>query len=81
MQRSLVRPAAALAGLITGAVVVALPVPAAAETTDGTLTVIVDRDVDGNGNYDGATDQPQPGIEIAVTDASGARVKGVTERD
>jgi protocatechuate 3,4-dioxygenase beta subunit len=79
--RSLLRPAAALAGLITGAVVVALPVPAAAEATDGTLTVIVNRDVDGNGNYDGAVDQPQPGVEIAVTDASGARVKGVTQRD
>ena len=26
-------------------------------------------------------DEPQPGIEIAVTDASGHRVKGVTERD
>jgi SdrD B-like domain len=79
--RSLLRPAAALAGLITWAVVVALPVPAAAEATDGTLTVIVNRDVDGNGNYDGTVDQPQPGIEIAVTDASGFRVKGVTERD
>ena len=81
MLRTLLRPAAALAGLITWAVVVALPVPAAAETTDGTLTVIVNRDVDGNGNYDGTIDQPQPGIEIAVTDASGFRVKGVTERD
>ena len=81
MLRSLLRPAVALAGLITWAVVVALPVPAAAEATDGTLTVIVNRDVDGNGNYDGTVDQPQPGIEIAVTDASGFHVKGVTERD
>jgi hypothetical protein len=79
--RTLLRPAAALAGLITGAAVVALPVPADAETTDGTLRVVVNRDVDGNGNYDGTVDQPQQGIEIAVTDASGARVKGVTERD
>ena len=81
MLRTLLRPAAALAGLITGAVVVALPVPADAETTDGTLRVVVNRDVDGNGNYDGTVDQPQRGIEIAVTDAGGARVKGVTERD
>ena len=81
MLRTLLRSAAALAGLITGVVVAALPVPADAETTDGTLTVIVNRDVDGNGNYDDTVDQPQPGIEIAVTDASGARVKGVTERD
>jgi hypothetical protein len=79
--RSLVRPAAALAGLFTWAVLVALPVPAAAEATDGTLTVIVNRDVDGNGNYDAAIDQPQPGIKIAVTDASGYRVPGVTKRD
>jgi hypothetical protein len=79
--RTLLRPAAALAGLITGAVVLALPVPADAETTDGRLTVIVNRDVDADGNYDGAIDQPQQGIEIAVTDASGDSVKGVTERD
>jgi SdrD B-like domain len=79
--RSLLRPAAALAGLITWAVVVAVPVPAAADSTDGTLTVIVNRDVDGNGNYDGTIDQPQPGIEIGITDASGSRLKGVTDRD
>ena len=81
MLRSHLRPATALAGLITWAVVVALPVPAAADTTDGTLTVIVNRDIDGNGNYDDVIDKPQSGIEIAVTDASGERVEGVTERD
>ena len=81
MLRSLLRSAAALAGLITWAVMVALPVPAAAEVTDGTLTVIVNRDVDGNGDYDSTIDQPQPGIKIAVTDASGFPVKGVTEGD
>ena len=81
MLRTLLRSAAALAGLITWAVVMALPVPAAAEATDGTLTVIVNRDVDGNGNYDGTIDRPQPGIEIVVTDASGFHVKGVTERN
>jgi 5-hydroxyisourate hydrolase-like protein (transthyretin family) len=43
--------------------------------------VIVNRDVDGDGNYDDGIDKPQSGIEIAVTDASGERVKGVTERD
>jgi hypothetical protein len=61
--------------------VVTLPVPADAETTDGTLTVIVNRDVDGNGIYDGAIDRPQSGIELAVTDASGASVPGVTDSD
>jgi uncharacterized protein (DUF2141 family) len=83
--RRLPRSAAALAGLITlvGPVVgmVALPLPAAAQTTDGTLTVIVDRDVDRNGSYSSNIDQPQPGIEVTVTDASGRNVKGVTGRD
>jgi SdrD B-like domain len=79
--RRLLRSAAALAGLITWVVVAALPVPADAETTDGTLTVVVNRDLDGNGNYDGLLDQPQAGIGISVTDASGFRVKGVTDRD
>jgi hypothetical protein len=79
--RTLLRSAAALAGLITWVVVAALPVPADAETTDGTLTIVVNRDLDGNGNYDGTIDQPQPGIGIAVTDASGYRVEGVTDRD
>jgi hypothetical protein len=79
--RTLLRSAAALAGLITWVTVVALPVPADAEITDGTLTVIVNRDVDGNGIYDGTIDRPQPGIEIAVTDASGVRVQGVTDSD
>jgi hypothetical protein len=79
--RKLLRSAAALAGLITWVFVAAMPVPADAETTDGTLTVIVDRDVDGNRNYDVAIDQPQPGIGIAVTDASGHHVSGVTDSD
>jgi hypothetical protein len=79
--RTLLRSAVALAGLITWVTVVALPVPADAETTDGTLTVIVNRDLDGNGIYDSTIDQPQPGIEIAVTDVSGARVQGVTDSD
>jgi SdrD B-like domain len=79
------RSAAILAGLITfvGITVVdiaAMPVLAVAEPTDGTLTVIVNRDVDGNGNYSGVIDQPQPGIEIAVTDASEHRVNGITDQ-
>ena len=81
MLRTLLRSAVAVAGLITWVVVAAMPVPADAEITDGTLTVIVNRDVDGNRNYDATIDQPQPGIGIAVTDASGFRVSGVTDRD
>ncbi|HEU4908579.1 MAG TPA: SdrD B-like domain-containing protein [Propionibacteriaceae bacterium] len=80
------RSAAILAGLITlvGITlvdIVVMPVLAVAEPTDGTLTVIVNRDVDGNGNYSGDIDQPQPGIEIAVTDASEHRVNGFTDQD
>jgi SdrD B-like domain len=79
--RTLMRSAAVLAGLITWVVVAAMPVPADAEITDGTLTVIVNRDVDGNRNYDASIDQPQPGIDIAVTDASGHRVEGETDEE
>ncbi len=55
--------------------------PAAADPTDGTLTVIVERDVDGNGSYDKDTDTPQAGIKITVTDAGGEAVDGVTDSD
>jgi SdrD B-like domain len=79
--RTLMRSAAVLAGLITWVAVAAMPVPADAEITDGTLTVIVTRDVDGNRNYEATIDQPQPGITIAVTDASGYRVTGETDRE
>jgi hypothetical protein len=84
--RSLERSAAILAGLITFVGItlvdmVAMPVLAVAEPTDGTLTVLVNRDIDGDGNYSNNIDQPQPGIEIAVTDASGFSVNGVTGRD
>jgi SdrD B-like domain len=70
-----------LVGPLTLIGTVALPLSASAETVDGELTVIVNRDVDRNGNYSSDIDQPQPGIEIAVTDASGRTVKGATGRD
>jgi hypothetical protein len=75
------RSAAALAGLITLVGFVALPLSANAESTDGKLTVIVSRDVDGNGNFSSDVDQPQSGIEIVVTDAGGRSAKGVTGLD
>jgi hypothetical protein len=80
------RSAAILAGLLTFVGIalvdmVALPVSAVAEPTDGTLTVIVNRDLDRDGNYSANIDQPQPGIEIAVSDAGGSSVKGLTGRD
>lgn len=51
---------------------------ARAEVTDGTLTVLVNRDEDGDSTYSPA-DPPQPGIEIAVTDVAGASVRGITD--
>jgi outer membrane biosynthesis protein TonB len=53
--------------------------PAAADTTDGTLTVVVSLDVNTNGDYDPDTDQPQAGIAITVTDAGGHSVSGTTD--
>jgi SdrD B-like domain len=79
--RSFLRSAAALAGLITLVGMVGLPLSASGEPTDGKLTVIVNRDVDRNGSYSSDIDQPQPGIEIAVTDAGGSSVTGVTGDD
>jgi uncharacterized protein (DUF2141 family) len=79
--RRYLRSAAALAGLITLVGIVALPLSANAESTDGKLTVIVSRDVDGNGNFSSDIDQPQSGIEIVVTDAGGRSAKGVTGLD
>ncbi len=69
------------AGLITLAGMVVLPLTASAETNDGTLTVIVDRDVDRNGSYSSGIDQPQRDIEIVVTDAAGKSVQGATGSD
>lgn len=50
-----------------------------ADNTDGTLTVTVLRDVNGNGRYDREIDAPQPGIEITVSDAAANRVSGETD--
>ncbi|MCW2812503.1 MAG: Carboxypeptidase regulatory-like protein [Friedmanniella sp.] len=66
---------AASLGLATS--VVALP--AAADAGDGALIVVVDVDVDGDGEYSAPTDVPQPGIEVAVSDAGGTSVRGVTD--
>lgn len=54
---------------------------AAADETDGTLTVIVDLDGNGNGSYDADTDTPQPGIGITVSDSAGLSVDGKTGDD
>ena len=79
--RRLQHSGAALAGLMTLAGTALLTVSASADPTDAMLTVIVNRDVDHNGSFSSDMDQPQPGIEIAVTDARGKHVQGVTGRD
>ena len=80
----MLRPARQLSSACVAAaltlVVAALAVPpAAAEEVEGTITVVVDRDVDDDGAYDDRVDQPQPGVEITVTDPSGVVAAGVTD--
>ena len=64
---------------LSGAAVTASSPQAYADVSDGILTVVVNRDEDGDGSYDDGADPPQPGIEIAVSDASGASVRGITD--
>ncbi len=66
---------------LSGAALVAGCPAAYAEVDDGTLTVLVNRDEDGDSTYDNQVDPPQPGIEVAVTDAAGASVRGITNDD
>ena len=82
LRTRLLSAAAAAVGLaaLSSALVVMSPRTATADTTDGTLTVIVNRDVDSDGAYD-AVDEPQPGIEIVVSDAGGQQVTGRTDED
>lgn len=72
---------ACLAGLVAllGTGLMTPVLPASADAGDGTLTVTVERDVDGNGSYDSGIDVPQAGIGITVSDAGGASVKGTTD--
>jgi 5-hydroxyisourate hydrolase-like protein (transthyretin family) len=64
----------------SGAAVAGAP-SAHADVTDGTLTVVVNRDEDGDGHYDEGIDPPQPGIAIAVTDPEGGSVRGLTDAE
>ena len=80
--RRLLRSTALVALLLSGVYVQGLPAgPAVADSTDGSLTVIVDLDANGNGTYDGDADLPQSGIEIVVSDAVGEKESGVTGKD
>ena len=64
--------------LIGGATLVVSSPLAHAETSDGTLTVLINRDENGDHSFDSA-DGPQPGIQIEVSDAGGATVRGITD--
>lgn len=55
--------------------------PAFAEASDGTITVEVDVDANGSGEFEDGVDRPQEGIEITVTDVGGTVVHGVTDAD
>ena len=66
--------ALACAPLLSGA-------PALADTTDGTLSVTVAVDLDGDGSYDPETDGRQPGVVVTVADAGGGTVSGTTDED
>jgi uncharacterized protein (DUF2141 family) len=77
--RRLLSPAclAVLAALVTPLWLAA--VPASADPTDGTLTVLVSRDANANGGFDPEMDQPQAGIAVTVTDVGGHSVSGTTD--
>ncbi|TCO65056.1 SdrD B-like domain-containing protein [Actinocrispum wychmicini] len=68
---------------LAGAVVLAgVPLTSAvAAPADGTLTVRVIRDVNGNGNYDPALEVGVGGIPVVVTAPGGATAKGTTGQD
>lgn len=66
-----------VAALTLAVAVFAVP-SAAAEQVEGTVIVVVDRDLDADGVYD-LGDRPQPGIEITVSDPSGVVAAGTTD--
>ncbi|MFJ9587293.1 SdrD B-like domain-containing protein [Streptomyces acidicola] len=57
----------------------AAAVPAAASTSDGTLTVEVLRDFFGTGVINKTMDVPQRGMKVEISDPAGRHVTGVTD--
>jgi hypothetical protein len=55
--------------------------PAHAESTDGALTVRVIRDMGANGTWDPVIDLTLAGVQVTITDESGASVKLTTDAD
>lgn len=72
------RTVATVALLVVG-ITWAGAVPVHAEPGDGVITVIVSRDVSGDGAFDAAVDRPQAGILVRVSDAAGTTVDGITD--
>ncbi|MEV6239835.1 SdrD B-like domain-containing protein [Lentzea sp. NPDC051838] len=70
--------AAVLAALVAASSAVVVPA-AHAGPGDGSLTVKVVRDVNGNGNYDAAVEVPVQGASVLVTDAAGKTATGTTD--
>ncbi|MET8757653.1 SdrD B-like domain-containing protein [Lentzea sp. NPDC004782] len=71
--------AAALAALVAASSAVVMPTTAHAGPGDGSLTVKVIRDVNGNGNYDAAVEVPVQGASVLVTDPAGKTATGTTD--
>ncbi|MEV6586481.1 SdrD B-like domain-containing protein [Streptomyces acidicola] len=65
--------------LLAGGGVGAVAVPAAASTSDGTLTVEVLRDFFGTGVINKTMDVPQRGMKVEISDPAGHHVTGVTD--
>ncbi|HET6708513.1 SdrD B-like domain-containing protein [Amycolatopsis sp.] len=55
--------------------------PAVADASDGTLTVRVIRDLNGNGNYEPALETGVAGIPVKATDPAGGTATGTTGAD
>ncbi|PWK77486.1 SdrD B-like protein [Lentzea atacamensis] len=70
--------AAALAALLAASFAVVIPT-AHAGPGDGTLSVQVIRDVNGNGNYDAAVEVGVQGAAVLVTDPAGNIATGTTD--
>ncbi|SMC93164.1 SdrD B-like domain-containing protein [Kibdelosporangium aridum] len=74
-----------VAGLVAAGSLVlaglAVPTTATASPSDGTLTVRLVRDVNGNGSYDPALEVGVPGIPVTVTDPAGGTATGTTGPD
>ncbi|MFC4336482.1 SpaA isopeptide-forming pilin-related protein [Salininema proteolyticum] len=71
---------AAIALSVAASAIAAVPQPAAAEAGDGTVTVRVVREVNANGEWDGAALEPgMSGVTVNLTDDAGNTISGTTD--